>query len=117
MKPLLTAFIFQCFFFLYMLHTLKMFTRKKFVRLIVPVTGAVLLILLRLKVMDSAPPKFQRLDNPAAFANSSFTRVGTTHTELSIQFHKPYLVHADHDIQLYLLFKCLDPCESTLALL
>ncbi len=42
--------------------------------------GATILIYLRLLVMDSNPPVFQRMDNPAAFENNTFTKVQYTLT-------------------------------------
>ncbi len=49
-------------------------------RLISIMLGATILIYLRLLVMDSNPPVFQRMDNPAAFENNTFTKVQYTLT-------------------------------------
>ncbi|XP_062518575.1 protein O-mannosyl-transferase TMTC4-like [Corticium candelabrum] len=43
----------------------------------VMILSAVILLGIRFRIMGTGPPKFQPVDNPASFSNSTFTRVAT----------------------------------------
>ncbi len=51
---------------------------QKMIRLTIMIVGGACLVFSRLNVINFNAPNFQRLDNPAAFENSTFKKVKYT---------------------------------------